>query len=127
TNTPPALKEKFRLILQFREFAGQELRLPVKGQYLRYVDLHRPYVVWNVHAAPEFALEPKTWWYPFVGSLKYRGYFSEAGARRYASSIEKKGWQVYVEGVQAYSTLGWFKDPLLNTFIFESAPQLAEI
>jgi predicted aminopeptidase len=124
--TAPELREKLQLILQLRQFAKDSLHLPADDQYLRYVDLHRPFVVWNVHAAPEFALEPKTWWYPFVGSLKYRGYFSEAGARRYASSIEKKGWQVYVEGVEAYSTLGWFKDPLLNTFIFEPAPQLAE-
>src|SRR5207249_3115509 len=117
--TAPELKEKLKLVLRLRQFAEKDLRLPVDGQYLRYVDLHRRYVVWNVHAAPEFSLEPKTWWYPFVGSLKYRGYFSEPGARRYARTLEKKGWEVYVEGVEAYSTLGWFKDPVLNTFISE--------
>jgi len=126
-NTSPELKAKFRLVLELLKFAESDLHLPAEGQYLRYVDLHRRFVVWNVHAAPEFSLEPKTWWYPFVGSLKYRGYFSEPGARDYARTLEKKGWQVYVEGVEAYSTLGWFKDPLLNTFIFEPAPDLAEI
>ena len=125
--TSPELKEKFRLVLQAREFAEKQLGLPADDQYLRYVDVHRRYVVWNVHAAPEFSLEPKAWWYPFVGRLKYRGYFSESGARRYAASLEKKGWGVYVEGVVAYSTLGWFKDPLLNTFITEPDSDLAEI
>ncbi len=124
--TSPELKEKFKLVLRLREFAQNELKLPIDGQYLRYVDLHRGYAVWNVHAAPAFSLEPKTWWYPFVGSLKYRGYFSEPDARRYAHTLEEKGWEVYVEGVQAYSTLGWFKDPLLNTFISEPEPELAE-
>jgi len=124
--TTPELKAKFNLVLQIRDFAEKELRLPVDDQYLRYVDLHRRYVVWNVHAAPEFSLQPKTWWYPFVGSLKYRGYFSESAAMRYAGKLAEKGWGVYVEGVEAYSTLGWFKDPLLNTFITEPDPELAE-
>jgi len=126
-HTPAELKEKFKLVLRLRQYAAQDLKLPTDDQYSRYVDLHRPYVVWNVHAAREFSLEPKTWWYPFVGSLEYRGYFSEPGARGYAQSLGKKDWEVYVEGVQAYSTLGWFKDPLLNTFINEPEPELAEI
>jgi len=125
--TSPDLKEKFNLVLQLRNFAEKDLRLPTDDQYMRYVDLHRPYVVWNVHAAPEFTLQPTTWWYPFVGSLKYRGYFSERDALRYAGKLEKKGLEVYVEGVEAYSTLGWFKDPLLNTFIADPAPELAEL
>ena len=96
------------------------------GHYEKYADVHRPFVVWNVEAAPEFSLEPKTWWYPFVGSLEYRGYFSERGAQKYAARLQKKGYDVYVGGVTAYSTLGWFKDPVLNTFIFDPEPDLAE-
>src|SRR5436309_12458929 len=72
----PKLKEKFELITQLRAFAEKELKLPVNQHYLTYVDLHRRFAVWNVHAAPEFSLKPKGWWYPFVGTLKYRGYFS---------------------------------------------------
>jgi predicted aminopeptidase len=79
-----------------------------------------------VEAAPEFSLEPRTWWYPFVGSLEYHGYFSERSARNYAARVQKKGCDVYVGGVTAYSTLGWFKDPILNTFIFDPEPDLAE-
>src|SRR5207244_11558576 len=66
-------------------------------------------------------------WYPLVGSFEYRGYFSEKGARNYGQRLETNGWDVYVDGVEAYSTLGWFKDPLLSTFISHSEPELAEI
>ncbi|MCI0743791.1 MAG: aminopeptidase [Verrucomicrobia subdivision 3 bacterium] len=125
--TPPELKEKFRLVLELRIFAENELKLPVDGHYDRYVDLKRRFVVWNVHAAKEFSLEPKTWWYPVVGRLKYRGYFSEKNAKRYASQLEKQGLDVFINGTEAYSTLGWFKDPLLNTFIHHEEMILAEI
>ncbi len=125
--TPPALKQRFVLVQDLRAFAEKELKLPVNGQYRNYVDVHRPYVVWNVEAAPEFSMQPKSWWYPFVGSLDYRGYFSLRGATNYARSLHKKGYDVSVGGVQAYSTLGWFKDPVLNTFIFEPDADLAEI
>lgn len=125
--TTEALKEKLRLVLQVRAFAEQDLKLPVNAHYLRYVDLHRRFVVWNVHAAPELSIKPKTWWYPVVGRLKYRGYFSEQEARRYAEKLDRKGFDVYVEGVEAYSTLGWFADPVLSTFIHHDASELAEI
>ena len=73
------------------------------------------------------SLEPKTWWYPMVGSLEYRGYFSERGAQDYAADLRREGYDVFVGGVDAYSTLGWFKDPVLNTFIFREEPELAEV
>lgn len=120
------LKEKLRLVLRLREFAEKDLHLPVDKHYLKYADLGRPYVVWNVYAAPELSLDQKAWWYPIVGSLKYRGYFAEKNARRYAKRLEKKCWDVYVGGASAYSTLGWFKEPLLNTFIDDEEWDLAE-
>ena len=125
--TPPDLKEKFQAVLKIREFAEQELKLPADKNYLKYVDLHRPFAVWNVYAAPELSLEPKTWWFPIVGRASYRGYFSEKQARTYAAKLEKKGYDVHVGGVETYSTLGWFHDPLLNTFIDEPPAGLAEI
>ncbi|MBC8097272.1 MAG: aminopeptidase [Akkermansiaceae bacterium] len=125
--TPPKLKVQFELLLKLRAFANQELKLPVNDHYLKYVDVHRPYVVWNVQAAPEFSLEPKTWWYPLVGRLEYRGYFSERAAREQAAALRKQGCDVFVGGVDAYSTLGWFNDPVLNTFIFRAEPELAEV
>jgi len=125
--TPDRLKQRLRLLLNLRVFAEQHLKLPVDGHYRKYVDVHRPFVVWNVEAAPEFSMQPKSWWYPLVGRLKYRGYFSEGGARHYAEWLKKKGWDVYIGGAPAYSTLGWFKDPALNTFIFEPDADLAEV
>ena len=124
--TPAPLKAKLELVQSLREFAAKELKLPVDGHYQKYVDVHRAFVVWNVEAAPEFSLEPKKWWYPLVGSLEYRGYFAEHGARRYAARLKQKGYDVYVGGVEAYSTLGWFKDPVLNTFISNAESDLAE-
>ncbi len=124
--TESRLKQKLELLQKLRAFADHDLKLPVDGHYSKYVDVHRPFVVWNVEAAPEFSMEPKSWWYPLVGSLEYRGYFSEENANKYAAWLRSKGYDVYVGGVEAYSTLGWFKDPALNTFIFNSEPDLAE-
>jgi predicted aminopeptidase len=113
--------------MKIRAFAASEMKLPTDESYLKYVDLHRPYVVWNVNVAPPLSLDPKTWWFPVVGRASYRGYFKEADARQYAAQWENKGWDVYVDGIETYSTLGWFHDPLLNTFVFEPEAYLAEI
>ncbi len=125
--TSPTLRQKLQLVQQLRVFAKNDLKLPVDGNYDKYVDVHRKYVVWNVQAAPEFSLGPKTWRYPLVGRLAYRGYFSEKNARACGERLRKEGFDVYVDGVEAYSTLGWFKDPLLNTFMDSNEPELAEV
>lgn len=127
SQVPTPLKQRFELLRDLRGFASADLKLPTDDHYRKYVDVHRPFVVWNVEAAPEFSMEPKTWWYPVLGSLEYRGYFSKAGATNYAGYLRRKGFDVSVGGVGAYSTLGWFKDPVLNTFIFEDDAELAEI
>lgn len=114
---PGDLKEKLAYVLALREFAGNDLRLPVGGAYLGYADLHRPYVVWNVFAAPELSLEPKTWCYPIAGCASYRGFFGRDEAESYAESLRRDGYDVFVSGVLAYSTLGWFDDPVLSTFL----------
>jgi len=126
-NTPDELKAKLQLSREICDFASRELKLPANGHYQRYADLHRRHAVWNVYAAPEFSLGPKTWWYPIVGSLEYRGFFAEPDARNCAAELGGRGFDVYVEGVEAYSTLGWFTDPLLNTFIHHDEAELAEI
>jgi predicted aminopeptidase len=125
--TPVKLKNKLREILEIRRFAATELKLPADKSYRKYVDLHRDYVVWNVNVAPVLSLEPKTWWFPVVGWASYRGYFHEDGALLYAKKWPRDKWDVYVDGIETYSTLGWFRDPLLNTFIFEPEADLAEI
>jgi predicted aminopeptidase len=126
-NTSVLLRDRLRLVLEIRQFAEAELHLQPNGHYLRYADLHRPFMVWNVHAAPELSLEPKNWWYPIVGRQNYHGYFSEAEAHRYARKLEHEGYDVFVGGVEAYSTLGWFRDPVVNTFVFDDETELAEL
>ena len=125
--TEPRLKDRLLLTRDILRFAEEELRLPHCGSYQKYTQLDRPYVVWNVYAAPEFSVEDKEWWYPFVGSLSYRGYFSRESAVRYAERLEAKGFDVYVGGIAAYSTLGFFNDPLLSTFIHDHPAELAEL
>ncbi len=124
--TPESLKVKLARVLKMREFADKELKLPIKNQYLNYVDLHRPFAVWTVSAAPALSLQPKTWWFPIVGRASYRGYFSREGAKQYGDLLEKKGWDVSIGGVETYSTLGWFRDPLLSTFMDEPEEEIAD-
>jgi predicted aminopeptidase len=93
------------------------MMLPDNGSYRSFYDTGRPFVIWNVFAAPEFSLAPRTWCYPVAGCIAYRGYFSEKRARRYAARLEQRGSDVFVGGVRAYSTLGRFRDPLLNTMV----------
>lgn len=126
-DTRPALREKLTLVQELRAFASRELGLESRGHYSAYADLGRRYVVWNVYAAPEFSLEPKKWWYPIVGSLKYRGFFSEKQARDHAAELVKQGYDVHVAGIDAYSTLGFFEDPVLNTFIHSEPEDLADL
>ncbi len=125
----PATDDKLRARLQkveeMRAFASTELGLPDNPSYKTYVDLDRSYVVWNVFAAAEFSLKAKQWCYPVAGCVSYRGYFSEKSARTFAAKLRRKGLDTEVAGVSAYSTLGWFNDPLLNTMLTRSDMQLA--
>lgn len=115
--TSVALRERLELAQRALDFAHEELLLPDNGSYRRYADLDRPHVVWNVVAAPEFALVPVEWCFPVAGCLPYRGYFREEAARSFAARLATDGHHVYVGGVSAYSTLGRFADPLLNTML----------
>ena len=123
--TAESLKQRLQRAQQIRGFASQELGLPENGSYRSYADLQRPYVVWNVFAAPELSLELKQWCYPVVGCAAYRGYFDRDSADSAAAALRAEGYEVNVAGVPAYSTLGWFSDPLLNTFIGGTEGQLA--
>ena len=113
--TDAALRRKLERALDARAFASRELGLPDNASYTSYADLGRPYAVWNVFAAPELALEPHEWCYPFLGCLAYRGFYDRARAEAAAAELKEQGLDVYVAGIPAYSTLGWFDDPLLNT------------
>ena len=123
----PKLRPRLELVQELRQFAHQYLQLPNHQQYDRYTDLKRKYAVWVVFAAPEFSLEPHTWRYPMLGRLAYRGFFTEPPAQALAAQLRDQGMDVFVSGVAAYSTLGWFSDPVLNTFIFQPDRDLAEL
>ena len=123
--TPTDLKPKLQLILRLRAFASENLQLPDNDSYRSYADLDRPYAVWNVFATPEFSLTPKEWCFPIVGCVAYRGYFAKAEAETYAAELQREGYDVHVGGVAAYSTLGWFHDPMLNTLIHRPEADLA--
>ncbi len=130
-STPAALRERLQLSQQMREFAVRELKLPDNRSYRSYADLGRDAVVWNVVAAPELSLSLKTWCYPLMGCVGYRGYFDRTEADALAGTLKAEGLDVNVYGVPAYSTLGWTNwlggDPLLNTFIRWSEGELARL
>jgi predicted aminopeptidase len=125
--TPASLREKLAAVGTIREFASAELGLPNNESYRRYADLKRPYVVWNVFAAAEFSVKPVQWCFAFAGCVNYRGYFSDAEAQTYAAALKAKGNDVFVGGIPAYSTLGFFNDPILNTFVHYPVIELARL
>jgi predicted aminopeptidase len=123
----PALKERLRAALEIRDYATRKLGLPDDGAYRSYAGLDRPYVLWNVVAAPEFSLEPVQSCFPVAGCVAYRGYYHRDDAERHAAARRAAGYDVVVYGVPAYSTLGWFDDPLLSTFIDYPDAELARL
>lgn len=123
----PSLQEKLSAARRIRDFASRELALPDNGGFRSYAAIDRPYAVWNVFAAEEFAIRPKEWCFPVAGCVSYRGYFSKADAEAHAAALRAEGYEVHVGGVPAYSTLGWFDDPLLSTFIRYPEPELARL
>lgn len=123
--TTPETRRQIELVRRLREFASRELLLPDNRSYRTYADLDRPFVLWNVFATPELSLEPRQWCFIVAGCVPYRGYFARDKAEQFAAKLKQKGYDVYVGGVPAYSTLGWFNDPLLNTFIHRSEADLA--
>ncbi|HKI63267.1 MAG TPA: aminopeptidase [Burkholderiales bacterium] len=125
--TPPELRRRLELAARIRGFASRELALPENGSYRSYADLGRPYAVWNVFAAPEFSVKPVESCFPIAGCVAYRGFFAREGAEGYAARKRAEGLDVFAYGVPAYSTLGWFDDPLLSTFIHYPEWELARL
>ncbi len=121
----PDLHDRLQLVQQIRDFASSELLLPDNDSYRSYADIERPYVVWNIVATDEFSLQPQQWCFPVAGCVSYRGYFHQEDAEKLASQLRQENKDVNLYGVQAYSTLNWFSDPVLNTFINSSETRLA--
>ncbi len=126
-NTSPALRERLQDVLAIRAFASDRLGLPRNGSYTEYADLGRPFVVWSVFATAELSMRLEQWCFPFVGCVAYRGYYDRDDAERFAQRLRDQGLDVAVRGVPAYSTLGWFDDPVLNTFIGYPLAEVARL
>ncbi|HWD29952.1 aminopeptidase [Pseudomonas caricapapayae] len=125
--TPPKLRQHLVQAEQARAFASAQLKLPDNRSYRVYADIGRPFVVWNVFATPEFSLEPQTHCFPIAGCVAYRGYYSQGAARGAAALQKQQGLDVYVGGVEAYSTLGWFDDPILSSMLGWGDERLASV
>jgi len=125
--TDEKLRRKLIRVQKIRDFASRKLKLPDNASYRSYADLGRPFAVWNVFAAPEFSVSPVQWCFPVAGCVAYRGYFERAAAESFAAGLAAEGNDVYVGGVPAYSTLGYFADPLLNTFIYFPDVEIARL
>lgn len=123
----PVLRQHLAQAQQARRFASEQLHLPDNKSYRMYADIGRPYVVWNVFATQEFSLEPVTHCFPIAGCVAYRGYYSAGGARGAAALQRQAGQDVYLAGIEAYSTLGWFNDPILNTMLAWGDERLAAL
>ena len=123
--TQPQTRERLAYVLAARRFAAEQLGLPDNGSFTSFVELRRPYVAWNVFAAGEFSVEPRRWCFPVSGCVAYRGYFSQLKAQDFALRIGRKGYDVYVAPVAAYSTLGHFDDPVLSTMLSYGDAELA--
>ena len=115
--TDPKLAARLQLAQQARQFASQRLALPDNRSYTGYVELHRRYVVWNVFAAPRYSVKAVPQCFPIAGCVAYRGWFSEVDAKADAARLQARGDDVWVGGVPAYSTLGWFADPILSSML----------
>jgi predicted aminopeptidase len=125
--TPPDVRTRLMDVRAARDFAVTDLHLPDNRSYRTYADIGRPFVVWNVVAAPEFSIEPKQWCFPITGCVAYRGYFKEKKARAFAAGLAKQGYDVTVGGVPAYSTLGKFADPVMSSMMRYGDGELAGI
>ena len=126
-DTDSDLRRQLQTLEEIRRYAAEELQLPAGEQYRTYVTLNRPFVTWNVYATPEFSLSPKIWRYPVIGAAGYRGFFSPELARTYSAELADSGLDVCIVGASAYSTLGWFQDPLPSTILKRGEITLANI
>lgn len=125
--TDPGLRAKLELAGEIRVFASDVLHLPDSASYTQFAETGKPAISWNVVAAPEFSLEPKTWCFIVAGCVPYRGYFEQDSAKTFAGKLKKKGYDVSVTPAAAYSTLGWFDDPLLDTMLAYGEAELAAV
>lgn len=123
----PILKQRLAMAQQARDFASAKLALPDNNSYRVYADIQRPFVLWNVLATDELSLAPELHCFPIAGCVAYRGFFSQGRARGAAALLKEQGLDTYIGGVEAYSTLGWFDDPIISTMLRWSDERLVAV
>lgn len=123
----PDVKERLTTILRARDFATHALALPDNNSFRVYAQIDRAQVAWNVVATPEFSFTPKQWCFPVAGCVPYRGYFSHESAQRFSATLKQERLDVRVAGVPAYSTLGWFADPVFSSQLRRSDADIAAL
>jgi len=126
TTTPADLRDKLRLVQHAREFAERKLDLEPGDAFTSFVEIERDTLLMVVNAAPEFELRWKTWWFPIVGRVPYKGYFDFGKARREAEKLDSQGYDTWVRPSSAFSTLGWFPDPLMSTTLSADSVSIVE-
>lgn len=119
------LKHKLQITEDARNFAV-ELGLKINGNFSYYSHVNRDVLVWVINATESTSLRPKTWWFPIVGNVTYKGYFEKEDAEALSSSLSQDGYDTYIRPSLAFSTLGWFDDPLLSTYLKLSDSDLIE-
>ena len=114
-NLDPQVRQKLQMVIEVQAFARKELALPESKSYTVFSQIETDYPGWNVYCAPRFSTRPKRWCYPVAGCVVYHGYFRRELAVQFAKKMESKGYDVHMAPFTGYSTLGWFKDPLLSS------------
>lgn len=121
----PENKEKLRFVLDARAYA-QSIGLEPKESFTKYASIDRDVLSWVVMGCKKDSFSPYTWWFPVVGSVPYKGYFEKEDALEQAKELEEKKYETWVRGTDAFSTLGWFNDPILSTTLQRSIPSIVD-
>jgi len=121
------LKRRLKLVAELKQFAKEKTLLPLSDEFSTYVAIEREHVLWSLFVTPAYELRPQPWCYPIAGCISYRSYFDHEYAIERSYFYQQQGLDVFIAPAAAYSTLGWFSDPLLNTYIYSSDDRLASI
>ncbi len=124
---PESVKKKIRLVLDAKAFGEAELGLAPSKNYTRYYMVKHPPVAYNLTASPRFDIEAYAWCFPVAGCLPYKGFFARERAERDSARMSRRGYDTYIRPVGAYSTLGWFRDPIFSTMLRYPDPVLVEV
>lgn len=124
---PDSVRKQLQLVKEIRAYAFDKLGLLPTNNYTKFYDQQGKPLLWVVSAGKEFELKPKLWWFPIVGNVSYKGFFSREGAEDEALGLQKDGYDTRIREVNAWSTLGWFSDPVMSSMLEYPEADLAEL